>query len=761
MCVVLGLCGDADAAVTGSVTYQADAARSGFVDDPALRPPLKRAWSRRLGEFASAPLVVGDRVFVTATGDGRSVLYALDRGTGETLWQRSHLGGDASYDAGRLFVSAGAGLVQALDPATGATLWTVTAGGLLQSVGTPLGAGGLVHLLTSDFGTAAGALRQSDGGRAWTTGLSISGSLPAVADGRAFYGQPCNTDAALLTGTGAKAWEKASGCDDPFSRGTGVVHDGRVYTPGGEVRDLATGDVLGTYHSVQPPAFSGTTGVFVEDDALIARDVAGGAERWRHAEAGLGSPPLIAGGTVYAATHRGELVALDLATGAELDREPLDSRYRWSPRDDRTGLGAGGGTLVVPTEDSLTAFVPEDAPVPAPPVATARPTLALDPILPLGGAGDDARAVQQNRLHDGFAPVSSPRPPLRRRWKLELEGASQPLIADGKVFALVDRPTDENGLRAFDQRDGSPLWRARLPASENGAGAAYDAGRVFVSVAGTLRAFDASTGRELWRTPEAYSTSDAYEVGSAPIAFGGVVYVGSNSALYAVSEADGHTLWRSEYLGEGPSVPASDGHTAWLGLLCGGYAAIDVATHARLASRVPCSGGGNGQAPVMADGRVALSGSRLLEDRSDRAVDAVASSAPPAFAHGLRFTLNGTMLEAAPSGGGAQRWEFRGDGSLATPPVVSAGMSSSARAAGASTRSMRTRDGACGATPWAVRSSRAGRTAPSASSGWRQEKGCWSCPPRDAWSRSSPRRGRRRRRTRRRRRPRSRPCPSR
>ena len=314
--------------------------------------------------------------------------------------------------------------------------------------------------------------------------------------------------------------------------------------------------------------------------------------------------------------------------------------------------------------------MPEDAPVPAPPVATARPTLALDPILPLGGAGDDARAVQQNRLHDGFAPVSSPRPPLRRRWKLELEGASQPLIADGKVFALVDRPTDENGLRAFDQRDGSPLWRARLPASENGAGAAYDAGRVFVSVAGTLRAFDASTGRELWRTPEAYSTSDAYEVGSAPIAFGGVVYVGSNSALYAVSEADGHTLWRSEYLGEGPSVPASDGHTAWLGLLCGGYAAIDVASHARLASRVPCSGGGNGQAPVMADGRVALSGSRLLEDRSDRAVDAVASSAPPAFAHGLRFTLNGTMLEAAPSGGGAQRWEFRGDGSLATPPVV-------------------------------------------------------------------------------------------
>jgi hypothetical protein len=72
----------------------------------------------------------------------------------------------------------------------------------------------------------------------------------------------------------------------------------------------------------------------------------------------------------------------------------------------------------------------------------------------------------------------------------------------------------------------------------------------------------------------------------------------------------------------------------------------------------------------MAGGRVATPGGRLLADRSERAIDAVAGEVQPAFAHGLRFVLDHKVLTAAPAGGGPQRWEFRGDGELVTPPLV-------------------------------------------------------------------------------------------
>ena len=660
----------AEAAVTESVTFQADPAHSGFVDDPALRPPLQRAWSREIGVPAGAALVVGDRVFVSVRDRERNgnVLYALDRGTGATLWRRASRGG-VSYDAGRLFVAAGSGLVQALDPATGEALWTIEATGLLRDVMRPVATGGLVHLQITNSGSTAVALRQSDGSQVWQAGLGDAGSITAVAGGKVLHGGGwCKGDLAHDAATGVLQWQQVGRCDvTALENAAAVVHQGRVYSPGGTIRDLATGAARGTFESLRPPAFSGATGVFVDRGGLSARDVVTNAERWRRDEPEQVTTPLIVGTTVYAATRRGTVLALDLATGAVLDDAAIGRPYGNATYDEPPALAAGGGTLVVPDAEGVTAFVAKDAAAPTPVQPPAEPALTFDPVGPLTGAEDDARTAQLNRTHDGFLRTGTPAPPLRRRWSVELQGGVQPLIADGKVFAIADRPTDQTGLWAFDQRDGTRLWRAPLDlGSYEGAGFAYDAGRVFVTVQNRVRAFDAATGRQLWRTPIMWEEQGGRDVQASPIAFSGVVYVTGSNRLIALSQSDGSELW-DLYVGGQPGTPASDGSTAWLATLCGGYTAIDLATRQPRTDIHACThGGANGGMPIMAGDRV-LAG-RLLDANSGRPLDDIAGA--PAVAHGLRIALDGRVLTATPLDGGRERWQFRGDGWLSTMPVV-------------------------------------------------------------------------------------------
>src|SRR4051812_28332682 len=72
-----------------SVTYQANPAHDGFVDEP-VAPPLAVRWAHPFGTAISYPVVAGGRVFVTTanSGDGVSgtVLHALDAASGAEQW---------------------------------------------------------------------------------------------------------------------------------------------------------------------------------------------------------------------------------------------------------------------------------------------------------------------------------------------------------------------------------------------------------------------------------------------------------------------------------------------------------------------------------------------------------------------------------------------------------------------------------------------------------------------------------------------------
>jgi outer membrane protein assembly factor BamB len=102
----------------------------------ALSGRLDRVWSTDVGEGASRytritaqPVVGGGRIYGL---DGEDIVFALDATTGDRMWKfetkpnddadDTFGGGVALYD-GRLFVSTGYGIVYALDARTGHQIW--------------------------------------------------------------------------------------------------------------------------------------------------------------------------------------------------------------------------------------------------------------------------------------------------------------------------------------------------------------------------------------------------------------------------------------------------------------------------------------------------------------------------------------------------------------------------------------------------------------------------------------------------------------
>lgn len=56
----------------------------------ALDPDTHLAWSTAVPAGESSPIVWGERVFLTGHADGQLLVLALDRASGELLWQREH-----------------------------------------------------------------------------------------------------------------------------------------------------------------------------------------------------------------------------------------------------------------------------------------------------------------------------------------------------------------------------------------------------------------------------------------------------------------------------------------------------------------------------------------------------------------------------------------------------------------------------------------------------------------------------------------------
>jgi len=314
---------------------------------------------------------------------------------------------------------------------------------------------------------------------------------------------------------------------------------------------------------VSPPVVAGGRVYAMDATATVsAHDAATGAQVWsvdltppgENSIDGFGGGLAAEGGRLYVTSGFGFLVALDAASGAEIWRGALRAPARAAP------VVAAGRVFAVTRENRLFAF---DA-------AT-------------GEAGWDERGLEQTAgILGGAGPAATDRIVVspyssgeltaylsatgRPIWEEDLTGirgsggiaalndvAGDPVIADGVVYAA----SQSGRLVAIGLTDGDRLWTRNFGGSQ----APYVVGDIlfFVDDGGVLHALDRMTGDTAWRMPlEAFEDPDDREepiVWAGPVAAGGrLLLVSSNRRLISVDPANGQILAEIP-LSNGASVP--------------------------------------------------------------------------------------------------------------------------------------------------------------------------------------------------------------
>jgi outer membrane protein assembly factor BamB len=339
----------------------------------ALGDDPKRVWrvdvgtgDSRDGYILSPPVVVGNRIYAM---DARSRVRAFDAATGKRLWEietkpeeergRSFGGGVAVAD-GRVFVSTGYAQVLALDPETGKEIWR-------QPVGAP-----------------------------------VRGA-PTVADGRVFVVTVENTSEALAADDGHRLW----------------THTGTAETAG----------LLG---SASPAVEGGVVVVPYMSGEIFALRVENGRPLWTDnlaaarridAVSGLADirgQPVIDRGRVFAISHSGRMVAIDLRTGDRIWEQEIGStNMPWVAGDFIYVLGNNGEVLCLTRRDGRIRWIHElpryeNVQKKRGPLQWAGPVLAGDRLIVLASNGEalsispyTGQALGQIEMPDGsyIAPI--------------------------------------------------------------------------------------------------------------------------------------------------------------------------------------------------------------------------------------------------------------------------------------------------------------------------------------------------------------------
>jgi outer membrane protein assembly factor BamB len=344
-----------------------------------------------LGGQVSYPLVVGDRVFVTAAHGTDSDILAIDGKSGRTLWGPIPLDGGSSFsapvfDGGRVFAATEAGM-RAFDPATGAQLWAITVGTDTNSgwIGAPPTAvAGTIYVLKAHLY----AINERDGTERWRSVSEVGGGAPTVGGDTVYVSNICGSPAAFDAATGAQRWGEAAIPCSGGVVGTMVLDGDRVYAPGlysypNTIFSASTGDAVApyTYESFYPPAFSPAGGFFFHKSTdpatvvgaigsllhLVAQDPRTGAEQWKWLGNGFDteSNAVVAGDRVYVMSANGEVSGLSTADGHVVWHAVASCCETGvvSPEDPATrgvlppsGIAVGSGLIVAPVGDHLAAL---------------------------------------------------------------------------------------------------------------------------------------------------------------------------------------------------------------------------------------------------------------------------------------------------------------------------------------------------------------------------------------------------------------------
>ncbi|HZF45153.1 MAG TPA: PQQ-binding-like beta-propeller repeat protein [Sphingomonadaceae bacterium] len=323
----------------------------------AMAASPSELWTARIAgsgpkrRLAASPVVGGGTLFAVDTD---AVVYALDANSGSQKWtyrmpvpgkaESSAFGGGVSYSNGRVYATNGVGDVVALDANDGKQLWSVKPSGPLR--GAPTIAFNMIFVMTQD--NQIFALNPTDGGVAWNESGSVGQAgvfgvaAPAAGQGTVIAGYSSGEVAAYRYENGREVWTDALSRTN-ISTEVGALTDvdadpiidsGRVYALGQGGRmaayELITGQRIWELNlaGISTPALAGEWIFTLTDDArMLAIARSSGKVRWltqlqewknakKRTNRIFWTGPVLAGNKLWVASSRGEVLALDVLTGA-------------------------------------------------------------------------------------------------------------------------------------------------------------------------------------------------------------------------------------------------------------------------------------------------------------------------------------------------------------------------------------------------------------------------------------------------------------
>lgn len=223
---------------------------------------------------------------------------------------------------------------------------------------------------------------------------------------------------------------------------------------------------------------------------------------------------------------------------------------------------------------------------------------------------------------------------LTEGWAVESgEGYSTPVVADGRVFVHARRDPDEV-VMAFDLATGTPIWRdthtapftknqyaTSMAKGPNATPLAAD-GRLYTfGVSAVLTAYDAATGKVLWRhdyTKDIDSSTLFCGTAMSPILVDGhiLVHVGDDrgGVFRAFDAATGAIRWEQKGPGPGyasPVLATIDGEKQIVTMTDKSVVGVSTATGAILwSSPFPDEWNENIATPTIAGDTIVVSGTR-------------------------------------------------------------------------------------------------------------------------------------------------------
>jgi outer membrane protein assembly factor BamB len=266
----------------------------------------RKVWIADIGEGSgdnrrvlAQPLVVNGVVY---TMDSLDIVSAYDAAGGKMLWRSDlepededdgYFGGGIAYDAGRIYVSTGFARVFSLDAETGAVIWQQPVPAPVRAA--PAAANGRVFVVTLDNQTVA--LSAEDGTQLWNhTGLQeatglVGGASPAVSGSTVIAAYSSGEIIGLLAENGRTLWS------DNLSSVTRV-------DPLGDIAQIRGAPVIDR----------GVVFAISHSGRMIAVDLRRGVRAW---EAPLGGieMPWVGGEFIFVLTNDAQLVCLTRREG--------------------------------------------------------------------------------------------------------------------------------------------------------------------------------------------------------------------------------------------------------------------------------------------------------------------------------------------------------------------------------------------------------------------------------------------------------------